>query len=58
LYWATGHYRNGLLLAPITAAIVADALTGEDASELAAAFGPGRFAAAPVGSGALFGSGA
>jgi glycine oxidase len=58
LYWATGHYRNGVLLAPITAAMVVDALTGEDPSELAAAFGPGRFAAAPVGSGALFGSGA
>jgi glycine oxidase len=26
LYWATGHYRNGILLAPVTAAIVASAL--------------------------------
>jgi glycine oxidase len=26
LYWATGHYRNGILLAPVTGAIVASAL--------------------------------
>ncbi|HEU0317496.1 MAG TPA: FAD-dependent oxidoreductase, partial [Solirubrobacteraceae bacterium] len=26
LYWATGHYRNGILLAPVTARIVARAL--------------------------------
>jgi glycine oxidase len=52
LYWATGHYRNGVLLAPITAAIVADALMGEEQSELAPAFGPNRFAAATAGSGA------
>ena len=29
LVLATGHYRNGILLAPITAARVADALTGD-----------------------------
>jgi glycine oxidase len=28
LFWATGHYRNGVLLAPITAEIVAAAITG------------------------------
>ncbi|MEP6993549.1 MAG: glycine oxidase ThiO [Acidobacteriota bacterium] len=28
LFFATGHYRNGILLAPITARVVADALTG------------------------------
>ncbi len=27
LYWATGHYRNGILLAPVTARIVARALS-------------------------------
>ena len=26
LHWATGHYRNGILLAPITAEIVVDAI--------------------------------
>ena len=40
---ATGHYRNGVLLLPITARAVARCvLTGETASEIAA-FGPGRF---------------
>lgn len=29
LYWATGHYRNGVLLAPITAQLVANAVVGE-----------------------------
>jgi glycine oxidase len=29
LHWATGHYRHGVLLAPITADIVAAGLTGE-----------------------------
>lgn len=29
LYFATGHFRNGILLAPVTARILADALTGE-----------------------------
>jgi glycine oxidase len=28
IYYATGHYRNGVLLAPITAAIVADLVEG------------------------------
>ena len=26
--WATGHYRNGILLTPLTAELVADELTG------------------------------
>ncbi len=29
LVWATGHYRNGILLAPLTAELVADVLSGE-----------------------------
>ncbi len=41
LVWATGHHRNGILLAPLTAQIVAGALAGEAAP---AAFDPGRFA--------------
>jgi glycine oxidase len=29
LWWATGHYRNGVLLAPLTAELVLAALTGD-----------------------------
>jgi glycine oxidase len=29
LVWATGHYRNGVLLAPVTGETVADILTAE-----------------------------
>jgi glycine oxidase len=29
LVWATGHYRNGILLAPLTAELVAATLAGE-----------------------------
>ncbi len=50
LYWATGHRRGGVLLAPITAELVVSALAGEPLSELAAAFAPGRFTSPPVGS--------
>ncbi len=32
LIWATGHYRNGILLAPLTAELVAQALTGAAAA--------------------------
>ena len=31
LVWATGHHRNGVLLAPLTGEIVAEVLTGGDA---------------------------
>ena len=43
---AAGHYRNGILLAPITAQIMADMILKGKTSELAAAFSPARFAAA------------
>jgi glycine oxidase len=46
--WATGHYRNGVLLAPITAAAVADLLAGEGLPESVAPFSPGRFAKVEV----------
>ncbi|MGI8904679.1 MAG: glycine oxidase ThiO [Solirubrobacteraceae bacterium] len=49
LHWATGHYRNGILLAPITAEIVLAGLLGEPAPEPADAFAPARFATAAVG---------
>jgi glycine oxidase len=40
---ATGHYRNGILLAPATADAVAALLRGEEPAIDADAFGPGRF---------------
>lgn len=43
LYYATGHYRNGILLAPITAEAMADVLTGRTPPVPLDAFGPGRF---------------
>lgn len=46
LVYATGHFRNGILLAPITAELIADLMTdGEPALPLEP-FAPGRFAAA------------
>jgi glycine oxidase len=44
LYWATGHRRGGILLAPITATLVADLLIGADPPELLEPFHPARFA--------------
>lgn len=40
---ALGHYRNGVLLAPATAEIIADQIIDGKVSPLAAAFDPGRF---------------
>ncbi len=48
LLLATGHYRNGLLLAPVTADGIATLLTGADAPPELAAFSPRRFAAVAV----------
>jgi len=41
LVWATGHFRNGVLLAPVTAELVAATLGDE---EIDHGFGPDRFA--------------
>jgi glycine oxidase len=49
LHWATGHYRHGILLAPITAEIVVSSLAGEEPPELASDFSPARFANLSVG---------
>ncbi len=46
---ATGHYRNGILLAPLTANIVADAVTNGVQSPYFEAFGPDRFRLRQVG---------
>jgi glycine oxidase len=48
LHWAVGHRRNGVLLTPVTAELVAAALAGEPADGTAAPFAPERFA--PAGS--------
>lgn len=48
LHWAVGHHRNGILLAPITAELIAAALLGEELPELAAPFAPSRFTHVPV----------
>jgi glycine oxidase len=42
---ATGHYRNGILLTPVTAAAVAELLATGKTPEAIAPFSPGRFAA-------------
>jgi glycine oxidase len=42
LVWAAGHYRNGVLLAPLTGQLVADLLDGR--GEPPAAVAPARFA--------------
>ncbi len=42
-YVASGHYRNGVLLAPLTGTIAADAILDGRVSPLAAAFAPQRF---------------
>jgi glycine oxidase len=44
LILATGHYRNGVLLAPVTADLVADLVTTGTLPDDAAAFTPARFA--------------
>jgi glycine oxidase len=50
LHWAVGHFRHGILLAPITAELMADALAGTEPShpELAEPFAPARFASEEV----------
>lgn len=43
LVYATGHYRNGALLAPITAELVADLLEGRTLGSTLAPYAPSRF---------------
>jgi glycine oxidase len=49
LHWAVGHFRNGILLAPVTAQIVVAELTGEDPPTVAAPVRAARWQAAPAG---------
>jgi glycine oxidase len=44
LFYAAGHYRNGILLAPITASIIAGAVGGKIPDLDLDAFAPARFA--------------
>jgi glycine oxidase len=46
LIWATGHHRNGVLLAPITGAAVAAMVVGDEPPPSVAPFGARRFAEA------------
>jgi glycine oxidase len=43
LIHATGHYRNGVLLAPLTGQLVADLVTGTEPAVDLAPFSPARF---------------
>jgi glycine oxidase len=43
LFMATGHYRNGILLAPVTADAVVSLLDGKGVSDVIGSFGPDRF---------------
>lgn len=49
LFMATGHYRNGVLLAPLTAKLVAENLVNGTDSELLRAFGTDRLMARSLG---------
>jgi glycine oxidase len=43
LFYATGHYRNGILLAPITGKVIADAIVDGVVPDSVSAFSPDRF---------------
>lgn len=43
LFYATGHYRNGILLAPITGELIAEAILSGASSPLLPPFSPDRF---------------
>jgi len=43
LFYATGHYRNGILLAPITGQVLADEIVDGNAPANLEAFSPNRF---------------
>ena len=48
LHWAVGHFRNGILLAPVTAELVVTGLCGDVLPEYALRCRPERFAREPV----------
>jgi len=46
--YATGHYRNGILLAPLTAELITEVIVTGVTSPLLAPFSPNRFSSQPV----------
>jgi len=48
LQWATGHHRNGVLLAPLTAELVVSGLLGEPPADEFSSVAPVRFAPVAV----------
>jgi glycine oxidase len=46
--YATGHYRNGILLAPLTAELITETIVDGATSPLLAPFSPDRFSSQPV----------
>jgi glycine oxidase len=48
IFIAAGHFRNGILLAPVTARIMANLIMGTPAGMNIEAFSPERFCATPV----------
>ncbi len=48
LVYATGHYRNGILLAPLTAELITEVIVAGATSPLLAPFSPDRFSSQPV----------
>jgi glycine oxidase len=48
VFYATGHYRNGILLTPITAELLARAIVDEEVSPPLQIFSPDRFQLAAV----------
>jgi glycine oxidase len=48
LYIATAHFRNGILLAPLTAKLIADVIVDHRDSSFLTSFGPQRFRAAGI----------
>ena len=48
LFVASGHYRNGILLAPLTAKMMVDLILDGEASDLARAFWPSNYIAPVV----------
>jgi glycine oxidase len=49
LFYATGHYRNGILLAPITGELIAGAIANANLSRVLDGFSPDRFNQTAVG---------
>jgi glycine oxidase len=47
LFVAAGHFRNGILMSPVTGRLVADHIAGRESPGDADPFDPGRFASAP-----------